>query len=420
MIPPLAASLQATFTMAGLNGPRTSTATVIVAIASICGLGALLLVGRETAIEPTEPVRSSPSPAVSTPIPPSPPPIDWRAVRREAWEKIAPRVAAAERESKAEIDRQLAPITQFFDERKGGSLEFAKAILSLSGKWVYVKSKLPLADHDGHFAYLQQQFEERLFTPQDVQRSIESAVAGYIGRLAGIENQLLVDIRADLTEKELPLAQVMPALASDEQFRREYQDLLVKVTRQIASDLKIDFSRELVSLVAGEVAAKVALRVGVAVAARLGMSAGVLSIGAGSSWATFGVGLVAAVIIDAALAKAIRAAGYDAEKQVAEKVNETLDHVRALLVDGDPGALEVYEKLRRMERDDPDATVRADCRASADRIAQSGNLGLRRELVQIHSARTRLRTETLRRMILDQDHSEEIIHEDDRKTGIRK
>ena len=210
----------------------------------------------------------------------------------------------------------------------------------------------------------------------------------------------------------------MPALASDEQFRREYQALLIKVTQQIAGDLKIDFSRELVSLVAGEVAAKVALRVALAVSARLGMSAGVLSVGAGSSWATFGVGLVAAVVIDAALAKAIRAAGYDAEKQVAEKVNETLDHVRSLLVDGDPEALAVYEKLRQMEQNDPDPSVRDDCRAAADRIARSGNLGLRRELEQIHAARARLRNETLRRMILGKEDSLRKAGKQEKEVGL--
>jgi len=333
-------------------------------------------------------------------------------VRRQAWEKIAPRLAAAERESKSEIDRQLAPINQFFDERKKGSLEFARQVLSFSGKWVFVKSKLPFAEDDGHFTFLREAFETHLFAPDELRRCVESAVAGYIGRLAGIENRLLVQIRADLTERDLPLAQVMPALSGDEPFRREYQALLETVTRQIAGDLKIDFSRELASLVAGEVAANVALRVGTAVAARLGMSAGVLGIGAGSSWATFGVGLVAAVIIDAALAKAIRAAGYDAEKQVADMVDETLDHVRGLLIDGDPEARAVYEKLRRMERDDADATVRAECRAAADRIERSGNLGLSRELEQIHAARTRLRTLTLRRMILAEE-----FYQEDKKTG---
>jgi hypothetical protein len=381
-----------------------STTTLVVLLASAGGLAALLYAGRGW--EPGRPpqAESRPATAVSQPKPvPPAPPIDWQAVRREAWAKVAPRVEAAQSQSRAEIDRQLAAIGEFFDERKAGTPAFARAVLSLSGKWVFVKSKLPFADHQRHFSYLREQFEEHLFKPEDVQRCVESAVAGYIGRLAGIENQLLVQIRADLTEEEFPLAQVMPALASDEQFRREYQELLTKVTEQVAKDLKVDVSRELVSLVSGEVAAQVALRVAIAVSARLGVSAGVLGVGAGSSWATFGVGLVAAVMIDAALAKIIRAAGYDAQKQVADKVNETLDQVRSLLVDGDPDARAVYEKLRQLEQNDPDETVRRDCRAAADRIAQSGNLGLGRELAQIHDLRTGLRSTTLKRMILAEE-----------------
>src|SRR5687768_9318895 len=105
-------------------------ATLIVTVASLAGLVALLFAGRNVEPNRVEFVPPKPPPSVSAPQLPLPPPIDWQAVRRDAWTKIAPRLDAANRESKAEIDRQLAPIAQFFDERKSGSPEFARKILS--------------------------------------------------------------------------------------------------------------------------------------------------------------------------------------------------------------------------------------------------------------------------------------------------
>jgi len=86
---------------------------------------------------------------------------------------------------------------------------------------------------------------------------------------------------------------------------------------------------------------------------------------------------------------------------VALKVDGTLERVRALMIDGDPEATRVYRKLRRLENEDPDPAVRDRCRAAANKIEQSGRLGLRSELQRLHEMRSRLREDTLERLVLE-------------------
>lgn len=333
--------------------------------------------------------------------PPTNTPIDWDAWRKRAWTKIEPRLVEADAAADAALVEELATIDEFFRERIPHSRAFAEEVLSLSGKWTFVKSKLPTADDDAHLRYLNEKFEQHVFRVDDLRAVVESAVGGYLSRVEGIENQLLVNVRADLSSGELGVDVPPRFVTAAEEFRRRYDTLLSKVAADVAGDFNVGVGRELTSLVAGEVGAAVAVRIASAVASRLGMSAGVLGAGAASGWATFGVGLVAAVVIDVALNKVIRAAGYDPVEKVQQNVEAVLGQARGLIVDGDPDAVAVYEKLRRMQTDDPDPTVRAECRASADKIEIGGHLGLRRELKRLQTGRSIVRREALRRLVFD-------------------
>jgi hypothetical protein len=78
---------------------------------------------------------------------------------------------------------------------------------------------------------------------------------------------------------------------------------------------------------------------------RLGVSGGLLAAGAGSSWATFGIGLVAAIVIDIGIDWGMKLAGHDPAGEVASKVEGVLQKVKELLLDGEPQAVEAYKKL---------------------------------------------------------------------------
>jgi hypothetical protein len=292
----------------------------------------------------------------------------------------------------------LERINVFFRERSRGSRDFAKVVLSLRGKWELIKSKLPTTDSDGHLRFLQENFERYLFTVDDLKGAVESAVVGYVQATHDLENQLLRDIRGEVSMPEA--AEALPVVTTEALFQGQYAKMVSQVVPDASEALKAGLAKTAVSFVASEVGTHLVMRILIAVSTRLGVSAGLLAGGAGSSWATFGVGLVVAIVLDIAVDWLLDLAGYDPEGKVAEKVNGTLDRVRALIVGGDPEAVEVYAKLRRLEQDDPDAQVRADCKAAADRIEPSGNLGLEWELKRLNALRARIRREALQRLIL--------------------
>lgn len=378
---------------------RSTTVGAMLVAAVFVSLGVFAWVGRFSApVDPTPVVRIAPPevipPATNTPI-------DWTAWRERAWDKIEPRIDQADEDDLAALELQLATIDEFFGERRAGSRPFAESVLSLRGKWVFVKSKLPTAEDDAHLEFLQEKFEQNVFAIADLKQAIESAIGGYVSRVQGIENRLLVDVRADLSEKEF--AEAGPPLTTipETEFRRRFGVLLENVAAAVSRDAEFAASREVVSFISGEIAAQIAVRVATAVAARLGVSAGVLGTGAAAGWATFGIGLVAAVVIDVAIDRVTKAAGYDPVGRVAAKVDEVLSQVRQMIVDGDPEAWKALEKLRLMAVDDPDANVRQVAKQSVESIEAGGSLGLRRELDELHKARSKLRREALRRLVFE-------------------
>jgi len=381
---------------AGLSGKQAARATAaIFAVAVGAWIARFYMLHDSPAPPAQEPpaVVVAPSPQLS--------PIEKAALRAKAWALIEPRLDEADRASRAALDEQLAGIDDFFRARQAGVRPFAEEVLSLGGKWEYAKSTLPTAEADAHARYLNEKFETYLFRIDDLKQTLEQAIGGYVSRVQGLESKLLVDVRADLSDKQFAAAGLPTVLVSDEAFRAEFARLLQETAAATSADFRVSMSREVTSFVAGEVAAVVAVRIASAVATRLGISAGVLSTGAASSWATFGLALAAAVVVDVAISQIISLAGYDPVDAVAEKVQAALNQIRSLLVDGNPEALAAYEKLRRMQSDDSDGNVRAACRRAADSIEGSGNLGLRRELLKLHDERARLRRATLQRFVLE-------------------
>lgn len=342
--------------------PRTPSMKVIVAGVI---LGLVIVIGVRSWA-----TRSGPSSAV---VPDSRSPsrqelddLQAKVERIERWQsRIEPRLLVSDEASRNEIDKNIKLLVDFVAERKKGSTEFAKAILSLKGKWRLVRSKLPgwlprwmAGDPEAHAQFLQEQFSRHVFSPEDFQKTIENVVTGYLDSVAAIENELLVMVRADLAN--LPGSQPGP-FHSDEVFRQEFQQLVEELIPQIASELKIDLGREL----AAGVAAKIAVEVMISVGTRLGVSSGLLAAGTLGSVATFGLSLVAAIVIDIAADWLLRLV-YDPEKAVADKVNAFLDQMLATLVNGyetNQGEKSVHvpglrEKLAELDR--LRAKVRAD------------------------------------------------------------
>lgn len=326
---------------------------------------------------------------------------DRLAARQRAWLRVERELEDLDRQSEGDVELSLGVLQDFFTQRKAGARPFAATVLSLRGKWEFIHSRLPYADENEHRRFLRERFEQQVFAPDELRQAVEAAVADALARHRERENALLVRLRADLAD--LPDGAI-PALAGDASFRDAYAALAREVEAAIAGGVEVATGREAASLIGGEIAATVALRALAAAGAKLGVSGAVLSGGAASAWASFGVGLVAAIVVDLGIDWTIRQAGHDPEGQIAAQVGETLDHVESLLIEGDREALDVYRKLRQMARADPSEAVRARAAAAAERIEAGGRMhGLRAELTRLAQERSTVRREALRQLIFEGD-----------------
>ncbi len=266
------------------------------------------------------------------------------------WEKVERHLSAAERMSNDATDQNVGRIQGFFAERKGHAREFGEDVLSMSGKWAWVKSRLPFTDGDEHETFLRESFERHLFKGDELKELVEATVASYLSELEKIDNETLVAIRADLSDSELATSELGSVLSSDQSFRQAYARVVEAVVPVVERDMKLTGGREAAAFVGSEIGVAIASRILTAVAARLGVSGGILTTGAASGVATLGAGLVAAFVVDMALDWVLKKAGYDPAGDIASKVNETLDKVESLLVEGDGAASGLRQEFVRMKQ----------------------------------------------------------------------
>lgn len=291
------------------------------------------------------------APATQPPPPPGP---TAENVRRIASNRAGPVLDAADREGQAAVAEHVRAIDDFFAQAKRGTPGFSKAVLGWSSKWRLVSDKLPFTRTDRHAIFLRKTFHDRLFTPEALTKVVEQTVKGYSGSVAGIENRMLVKLRADVSD--LPPA-MLPGFDDDAALRAAFERALAQATQRIGADLKADVGRETTSLVAGEVMTLVAVR--------LGVSAGILTAGAGSSWATFGVGAVVGLVVDQAVTW-VWNWWRDPVGDLSTKMNAKLDEIRTLIVEGDGKQPGLRGRLEAVARDR--AAVR---RAAVLRMIQS-------------------------------------------------
>jgi hypothetical protein len=318
-------------------------------------------------------------------------------VRLEAWNKVEPRINQTNEETKTEAEKSTAKIQEFFASRKQNARAFATELLSLQGKWAFVKGYFSQGSHE---QYIEECFERNVFSTDELKSLIESSVSGYVSEIQGRENQLLVAIRADLEGSELAAPKYLPALGSEDQFRREYAVMLERVLPLLSKDMGITVTREIVSFVGSEIAATLLLEIGTSLATELGVSGGILGAGASSGAVTFGVGLIAGILVDMALDWVIRQAGYDPEGEIAVKVIASLDQLERTILEGDKKTRERYDTANWDSTWSWSSSDRESASAQAKALESGGGLGLKQQLHHINEIRSRLRHEALKGLIL--------------------
>ena len=330
---------------------------------------------------------------------PKAPPAD--PTRVQAWNKIASRLRQAERNDSDPGAQHLQYVKDFFADKRERSRAFAEDVLGWAGKWQFVKGKLWRDDGKGHQVFMRQAFERHFFTARDLQELMQSVITAHLSELEGEESALLVAIRADLSDQDLPALRALSALKSDEAFRDEYRKMLDRVVPIVSRDMKVTIGREAVVWIGSDIAAAVTVRIASAVAVRLGVSGGILGTGAASGAATLGVGIAVGFVVDGAADWIMRQAGYDPAGEIAGKVSGTLMGIENMLLDGDPDAHRTYQKLLRLQDSDSVYFVRDECRRAANSIDAGGALGLRHELNRLRKLRMRLCEAALKKLVLE-------------------
>jgi hypothetical protein len=185
------------------------------------------------------------------------------------------------------LRQQLAAIPNFFEEAKKGCPDFADYALGWGSTRRYIQDLIPFGDCEKHKRFLEEKFAECIFAEADLVRLVEKVVKGYVQEVQQIENQMLLELRADLEDIDPRWAKL-----EVKQFQEEYNKHLASVSKQAKVRLLYHNATEIASLVTGESLAAVMLP-------RILTSLGIRGAGIAASGAvTLGVSLIAAFIVD--------------------------------------------------------------------------------------------------------------------------
>jgi hypothetical protein len=238
-------------------------------------------------------------------------------------------------------------LASLFNRARSKTDAFAKLALGWGSKWRVAMDAMPFTQGNRNAAFLKQQFEEQVLSGAELEQSMKQCVNEFLADMRSIENQMLVDIKADIAE--LPGDYSITSL-SEAELQAYFEEAIANANRTAGEDLGSDVSSQLVSLVVGEVLTQVAIR--------LGVSAGILSTGAASGWATLGVGLLAGIIIDQ-LVNTVWNQWNDPHGNLVDVLNHQLDVMQNAICNGDETTQGIQQQFEII------ATKRASLRHAA-------------------------------------------------------
>jgi hypothetical protein len=251
-------------------------------------------------------------------------------------ERLAVRSRLNEADSKSEkaIDARLKPLAEVFAKGRKGAKAFAERATSWRGKWELVKGLTN--GGESHRNFLSDEYENLVFSSEELRDAIEACVKGYLDDVEVYESEMLVKLRADLANPDRTDDSLPAHLRGDEVFRAEYRKMSEQIMGELKAGICVTVGREAVFWVVTAEATTLAMQVAQTAGTTLGISGGILGVGASSSVATLGVGIVISFIIDYMLDKILQMAGMDPSTNIEKLVIESIDKLEAALL-RDPG-----------------------------------------------------------------------------------
>lgn len=333
----------------------------------------------------------SPSDSETVAVATDPPASDLEEVRDHAWQRIERRLAEADERTQELTQRLILRIEGFFEGRKGKTKAFAEAALGWGAKWELIKSR------EGHREFIAEQFEEFVFSQNELAAFLEEASSEYAQGLLEVENKLFVAIRADLDTRT---TEALPALANDDILRKHFDNIVAKLAIDIRHENQLELGRLAGSFVIGEAIAAAIKGTMLAVATRLGISGAIIGTGAATSWATLGAGFVISIAVESLL-NWIIGWFHDPVEDISVRVASTLDDVKTSISSGDPEARRIHARIAKMAEADPDSTVRQRAGEVLASIENGGALGLEHTLARVAKVRAQARRDTLHQLVYE-------------------
>ncbi len=236
------------------------------------------------------------------------------------------------------ITRRAAGFSTFINLRKSGVHPLSEDLVSLYGRWRAARPYLSFTDKEGHQKYVEEKFEQHIFTEQDLEAALKEAIKRSEKDIESIENELAVTLERELRGQFLS-PDGGPITA--EAFKRIVERMVAATQRDIAK------------YPAGLVIEKVAEKITKRVLVRLGVSAGILTAGAANSGWSLGASLVIGMVVDQIwewiddpagdiereIIAALDKLSQDASTAIEEEMNRELSQRRELW---DKAAMKLY------------------------------------------------------------------------------
>lgn len=250
-----------------------------------------------------------------------------------------PHLEWAKSRTESVAETHLVPVRSFFDDSKANTQHFAEVALGWGSKWRLIADRVPFTKGSRHETYIRGEFEQTVFSAEQLEDTITSAVAGYLAEIRSIESQMLVSLRADVAgfPDAFPIAKLDEA-----QLIAKFEEAIQRAIAATGSQVQADIGTQLVSIIGGEVLAQVAVRIGI--------SAGILGAGAVSGWATLGIGVVVGIIVDQ-IVSWVWDWWADPTGNLASNLDTKLDELRTLICDGDSKVQGLRQRFQSLAAD---------------------------------------------------------------------
>jgi len=222
----------------------------------------------------------------------------------------------ADKRAQQAIREHAESFSQFINDRKAGSREFAKALNSFYAKWRVLKPYLPRTDPNGGKQYVADTFATHIFSEEELHTALTRSIRGAINDIEGIQNDLAVNLRKELlqtyeTEKD--------AHAVQKQFQSEIDQLI--------KSAQWDAGKSIANMAVTETIAVLSVRV----FTQLGIRAGILAAGAANSGWTIGASLIIGLLADIICTWIDDPVG-DLEQAVNQSINNLAIESKATLI----------------------------------------------------------------------------------------